>query len=127
MQDLQAKVPGKEVSISNMSEEGQVLFAAYSDKSMGTYYFYDSKTGKLDKLADAAPWIDESKMSDMKPVTYTSRDGLTLHGYLTLPNGAEASGLPLVVVRTAVHGHVTHGASVRKSSSLPAAAMLYCR
>ncbi|WP_416293106.1 alpha/beta fold hydrolase [Paenibacillus illinoisensis] len=98
MQDLQAKVPGKEVSISNMSEEGQVLFAAYSDKSMGTYYFYDSKTGKLDKLADAAPWIDESKMSDMKPVTYTSRDGLTLHGYLTLPNGAEASGLPLVVV-----------------------------
>ncbi|SEB21211.1 Dipeptidyl aminopeptidase/acylaminoacyl peptidase [Paenibacillus sp. 276b] len=98
MQDIQAKVPGKEVSISNISEEGQVLFVAYSDKSMGTYYFYDSKTGKLDKLADAAPWIDESKMSDVKPITYKSRDGLTLHGYLTLPQGAEASQLPLVVV-----------------------------
>ncbi|QOS81943.1 prolyl oligopeptidase family serine peptidase [Paenibacillus sp. JNUCC31] len=98
MQDIQVKVPGKEVSISNISGEGQVLFVAYSDKSMGTYYFYDSKTGKLDKLADAAPWIDESKMSDVKPITYKSRDGLTLHGYLTLPNGAEASQLPLVVV-----------------------------
>ncbi|WP_426254081.1 S9 family peptidase [Paenibacillus pabuli] len=98
MQDIQVKVPGKEVSISNISDEGQILFVAYSDKSMGTYYFYDSKTGKLDKLADAAPWIDESKMSDVKPITYKSRDGLTLHGYLTLPNGAEASQLPLVVV-----------------------------
>ncbi|MDT9722075.1 prolyl oligopeptidase family serine peptidase [Paenibacillus sp. ClWae2A] len=98
MQDIKAKVPGKEVSISSISDEGQVLFVAYSDKAMGTYYFYDSKTGKLDKLADAAPWIDESQMADMKPITYKSRDGLTLHGYLTLPQGTEASSLPLVVV-----------------------------
>jgi dipeptidyl aminopeptidase/acylaminoacyl peptidase len=33
----------------------------------------------------------------MKPVTYTSRDGLTIHGYLTLPNGKAAKGLPVVV------------------------------
>ncbi|MEY8739138.1 prolyl oligopeptidase family serine peptidase [Bacillales bacterium AN1005] len=98
MEDIKAKVPGKEISLSSISEEGQVLFISYSDKSMGTYYFYDSVTGKLDKLADAAPWIDEDKMSDMKPISYESRDGLTIHGYLTLPNGVEASQLPLVVV-----------------------------
>jgi len=33
----------------------------------------------------------------MEPVRYTSRDGLTIRGYLTLPAGAEPRGLPLVV------------------------------
>nr|WP_145405173.1 alpha/beta fold hydrolase [Paenibacillus xylanexedens] len=98
VQDIKAKVPGKEVNILNTSNDGQVLFISYSDKAMGTYYFYDSETGKLDKLADTAPWIDESKMADMKPVTYKSRDGLDIHGYLTLPPGAKASELPLVVI-----------------------------
>ncbi|WP_342553548.1 alpha/beta fold hydrolase [Paenibacillus sp. FSL R7-0652] len=98
MQDIQAKVPGKEVSILSTSDDGQVLFISYSDKEMGTYYFYDSKTGKLDKLADTAPWIDESKMADMKPITFKSRDGLDISGYLTLPKGAQTADLPLVVL-----------------------------
>ncbi|CAI6079582.1 hypothetical protein PAECIP112173_02684 [Paenibacillus sp. JJ-100] len=98
MDNIQAKVPGKEVSIISTSDNGQVLFLSYSDKSMGTYYFYDAKTGKVDKLADTAPWIDESKMADMKPITFKSRDGLDLHGYLTLPKDAKATDLPLVVV-----------------------------
>ncbi len=33
----------------------------------------------------------------MKPVTLKSRDGLTIHGYLTLPNGVEPKNLPVVV------------------------------
>ena len=39
MQDIKAKVPGEEVSIVSTSDDGQVLFISYSDKSMGTYYF----------------------------------------------------------------------------------------
>jgi dipeptidyl aminopeptidase/acylaminoacyl peptidase len=37
----------------------------------------------------------------MKPITLKSRDGLTLHGYLTLPKGVPARNLPAVLV---VHG-----------------------
>lgn len=33
----------------------------------------------------------------MKPVKYTSRDGLVIHGYLTLPKGVAAKNLPVVV------------------------------
>ena len=33
----------------------------------------------------------------MKPIVYTSRDGLTIHGYLTLPKGIEAKKIPVVV------------------------------
>jgi dipeptidyl aminopeptidase/acylaminoacyl peptidase len=36
-------------------------------------------------------------MADMKPITYTSRDGMTIHGYLTLPVGMEAENLPVVI------------------------------
>lgn len=41
----------------------------------------------------------------MAPVTITSRDGLDLHSYLTLPVGVEPAGLPLVLV---VHGGPWH-------------------
>ncbi len=37
----------------------------------------------------------------MKPISYTARDGLTIHGYLTLPHGVPAEKLPTVLV---VHG-----------------------
>ena len=33
----------------------------------------------------------------MRSITYTSRDGLTIHGYLTLPVGVEPKNLPVVV------------------------------
>ena len=49
------------------------------------------------KLSDVSPWIDENKMAEMKPVTYVSRDGLTIHGYLTLPKGKESVNLPVVI------------------------------
>ena len=33
----------------------------------------------------------------MKPISYTSRDGLTINGYLTLPKGVAAKNLPVVI------------------------------
>jgi dipeptidyl aminopeptidase/acylaminoacyl peptidase len=36
-------------------------------------------------------------MSEMKPVHYMSRDGLTINGYLTLPKGTNGKSLPVVV------------------------------
>lgn len=92
---LKSKVPGKEVNI--MSFDEKVMFFAYSDKTMGAYYSYDKATDKLEILAETAPWLDESKLADSKPISYKSRDGLTIHGYLTLPNNGDAKNLPLIV------------------------------
>ena len=36
-------------------------------------------------------------MCELKPITYKSRDGLSIHGYLTLPKGIESKNLPVVV------------------------------
>lgn len=34
----------------------------------------------------------------MHPISYVSRDGLTIHGYLTLPKNKVAENLPLIVI-----------------------------
>lgn len=77
--------------------ETKMLVWAGNDRNPGKYYYYDATTGKLEHLATACPWLPEAQMAEMRPITYTSRDGLTIHGYLTIPKGREAKNLPVVV------------------------------
>jgi dipeptidyl aminopeptidase/acylaminoacyl peptidase len=78
-------------------EEDKIIIKAYRDKNPGAYYLYDVKKDKLIKIADIKPWINEEEMAEIKPIKYTSRDGLTIHGYLTIPKGVEVNKLPVVV------------------------------
>lgn len=95
---LEQKLPGYEVVITDMDrQERKMMIRTYSDKSRGAYYYYNADTGELRKLVEVTPWIDENQMADQKPISYQSRDGLTIHGYLTLPKGVEAKNLPVVV------------------------------
>ena len=71
---------------------------AFSDRSRGTYYYYDIEKDKLTELANLSPWLNPEEMAEMKSVKYESRDGLIIHGYLTLPiNYKEGNLLPVVV------------------------------
>ncbi len=104
MQDiLQEQLPGYEVVAGDggrnlrSKDETRVIVRTYSDKSLGAYYLYNQLTHELKKLAEVSPWIKESELADMQPIQYQSRDGLTLHGYLTLPRGVEPKNLPVVV------------------------------
>ena len=100
--DLEAKLPGYEVNIASTNRaEDKFIVATSGDKSRGQRYLYDKATKKLDLLADVSPWLPASELADMKPIQYKSRDGLTIHGYLTLPKGVPAKNLPVVVN---VHG-----------------------
>lgn len=84
---------------TNKNEDKFIVYAG-SDRSRGFYFFYDAATDSLQKIADISPWLDESKLSKMLPIEYKSRDGLTIHGYLTLPLGytmENAKNLPVVV------------------------------
>ena len=97
--DLEKRLPKDyEVAVTHMSrDEAKVLVRTYSDKSRGSYYYYDRTNGDFKKLADVSPWLKEEELADMKPIKYQSRDGLTIHGYLTLPKGVEPKNLPVVV------------------------------
>ncbi|MFI5171192.1 MAG: alpha/beta hydrolase family protein, partial [Chitinophagales bacterium] len=43
------------------------------------------------------PWLKEEDLAQIKPVSYKSRDGLTINGYLTLPVGSDGKNLPVVI------------------------------
>ncbi|MEJ2543748.1 MAG: S9 family peptidase [Calditrichaceae bacterium] len=95
---LQQKLPNYEVVITSMNkDENKIMVRTYSDKTLGAYYFYNTETGEFKKLVEISPWLNEDYMADMQPIKYETRDGLTIHGYLTLPKGVEAKNLPAVV------------------------------
>lgn len=98
---LEAKLPGYEITLqSHTKDENRWIVAANNDRTEGARYLFDAKTGALSKLAVINSAIIESQMAFMKSVTYKSRDGLTINGYLTLPpdaQGREAKNLPVVI------------------------------
>lgn len=95
---LEQKLPGSEVSLTGFSrDETKYLVRTHSDRSLGAYYYYEPATEELKKIAHVSPWLNPDDLAEMKPISYKSRDGLTIHGYLTLPKGVEATNLPVVV------------------------------
>lgn len=95
---LEDRLPGYEIVVVDMSkDETKALVVTYSDKSLGAYYYLDRETDEFIKLTEISPWLNEEDMCDMEPITYQSRDGLTIHGYLTSPKGKKPKNLPVVV------------------------------
>ena len=96
---LELHLEGVEVVISDLSKnEKKAIIVAYSDKSRGTYYYYDIEKNSLKKLASLSPWLNSDDMADMFPISYKSRDGLTIPGYLTLPlNYKKGEKIPVVI------------------------------
>ncbi len=96
---LESLIPDREVWITETNrDESKMLVRCSSDRAIGEYYYYDSDDDELIKLADLSPWLSESELSPMKPVTYKSRDGLAIHGYLTIPLNKKAKNLPTVIL-----------------------------
>lgn len=96
---LEANFPGYSVGISSMSKnERKMIVSAASDRMPGRLYYHDlDKPEEFKLVTDLYPWIDENHMAQMKPISYKTEDGLTIHGYLTLPTGVEAKNLPMVI------------------------------
>ena len=95
---LEGKFPGYQIVLtSNDKNEDIFTFRTYNDRTLGSYYIYEEKTGKTAKLADRNPWLDQNDLVEMKPITYKTRDGLTINGYLSLPKGKDPKNLPVVV------------------------------
>ncbi len=95
---LEKELGNYEIFITDKDDnEERFIVRTYSDRSLGANYIYDKITDKLTKISDVSPWINENEMAEMKPVTYKSRDGLTINGYLSLPLGIEHNKLPVVI------------------------------
>ena len=98
MAGLVAAFPSKAVDLGGLSEDGRLaLIRAYSDTDPGSYYLFNRETGQAKFLLSAMEWIKPEQMSEMRPITVKARDGLELHGYLTVPRGSDGKNLPLIL------------------------------
>lgn len=96
---LEVLLPNTEIRVtSSDASESKFIIRTYTDKNPGSFYLYTIKDNKLVKLSDVNPSIDASNMAEMKQVSYKTRDGLTVDGYLTLPVGNKTTKLPVVVM-----------------------------
>jgi dipeptidyl aminopeptidase/acylaminoacyl peptidase len=82
-------------------DEKRILVRTFSDRDPGAYYLLDLAKGSLGLVTAVAPQINPAYMAPVLPIAFTARDGLEIHGYLTLPLGS-APGTPLPLI---LHPH----------------------
>jgi dipeptidyl aminopeptidase/acylaminoacyl peptidase len=93
--------PGDPRITGQDAAETAFVVAFDDDRDPGATFHFDRETGASRLLFRSRPWLDPATLAPMRPVTITSRDGLALHSYLTLPLDVEPRGLPAVLF---VHG-----------------------
>ena len=96
---IKSELPDKQFRVLDATED-ENLYMVYvdSDRLYGVYYAYDVAKNELKELYNTMPQLKEGDMSEMRPITFTSRDGITLHGYITLPKAALAGEKVPVIV-----------------------------
>ncbi|WP_235915046.1 S9 family peptidase [Flagellimonas ochracea] len=92
-------LPGKQYQVLDATED-ENLYMLYvsSDRIYGVYYAYNVAKDELNELYNTMPHLKEEDMAEMRPITFKSRDGIMLHGYITLPKAALAGEKVPVVV-----------------------------
>lgn len=100
--DTIAKIRPGEFFISSRDLADRNWLVAYmADDGPVYYYAYDRDTKNSTFLFSNQPKLEGLPLTSMQPVSYTARDGLTIHGYLSTPVGIPSQNLPTVLL---VHG-----------------------
>jgi dipeptidyl aminopeptidase/acylaminoacyl peptidase len=97
-----AKIHDGDIQITSATADEREWIVSYnSPTDPGATYLYHRDTGAAHFIFRPRPWLKPETLVGMQPITITSRDGLPLHGYLTLPKGVQPHNLPAVEI---VHG-----------------------
>ncbi len=91
-------------------DDGDLVIASSDDKNQHWIVAFDHDAGPVryfawDRAAQTStflfshrPELENLPLARMRPVSYQARDGLTIHGYLTLPHGVvDPKKLPVVI------------------------------
>lgn len=85
----------------SLAKNGTGLVGMQTDVDAGSFYLFDAGKAQLESITPARPWFPKALMAERRFIQYKARDGLMIPAYLTLPRGAKAEKLPLIVN---VHG-----------------------
>jgi dipeptidyl aminopeptidase/acylaminoacyl peptidase len=98
---IRALHPG-DPAFGHGDDDDRVWLATFTnDTGSVSYYSYDTLTGTPSFLFEARPELSAYELAPMEPFSFASRDGLTIHGYLSFPVGQDRSDLATVLL---VHG-----------------------
>lgn len=99
---LKKLLPEGDINLTSSTEDENLWIVSVSrDVDPGSTYLYDKKAGSVELLYKSRPTLPTEYLAPMEPVSYKARDGMTIHGYLTLPKGIEQKNLPVVMF---IHG-----------------------
>jgi dipeptidyl aminopeptidase/acylaminoacyl peptidase len=95
---IKVKIGNYEILFSSISDNyDSFILLARSDRVEGKYYIYNKQNDRLELLSQGSPWLKEKDMAKMQPITFKSRDNLTIHEYLTIPLNKEPKNLPVII------------------------------
>lgn len=84
-----------DVYITSRSRDGNTLVVYNTGpRDPGTYYLYNN--GQFSLMGSVNALLDGNKLADVEYITYQSRDGKTIPGFVTRPNGPGPH--PLIVM-----------------------------
>jgi len=96
---LDRALPGKINVILGRTDEGpRLLIWSGAADDPGTYYLFDRQARRLDPFATPHAQLAGHSFALVRPISFRSRDGIDIPGYLTLPPGRPEQGLPLVLM-----------------------------
>lgn len=96
---LSSQFPGSVVHFIDFTQDGNVLlFGVSSDRDPGEFYLFDRRSGKADLLFSGLEAINPDEMAERRPISFQTRDGHKMFGYLTMPAHAPGAKVPLVVM-----------------------------
>jgi dipeptidyl aminopeptidase/acylaminoacyl peptidase len=100
--DLARHGPG-DVEIIDRSSDNRLVSVFYErDTESGEFALLDRKTHEVQSLFRQRKALTDVALRKMEPVVITSRDGLAIHCYLTLPETEPGAGKPPLVLF--IHG-----------------------
>jgi len=89
---------GSIVTLNSFSDDHRKFLVLVDSPTEGpAYALADLDAHHGDWLGEQYKGLNPADIGEQRPITYKAKDGLELHGYLTLPRGRPAKGLPLVV------------------------------
>jgi dipeptidyl aminopeptidase/acylaminoacyl peptidase len=71
------------------NKKERYIISTISDTKAGMFYLFDKKTNKLLPWYGQYPQLSKYELAKVQPFDFKARDGMKLHGYLTLPKNVK--------------------------------------
>jgi len=102
---LFSSFPGDTVHITSTSKDNKLMLAqVQSATKPKRFYIVDTVKKSINLLLNSQSWVDPKQMAEVKAINFKARDGVSLHGYLTLPSGEKDNTALIVMPHGGPHG-----------------------